>query len=101
MISIEMGRSPLRQANASRPMASTSSDLAHLARELQKPEAEIMAMAFEAGLRQLWRERTLGQYLRGAVTREQAIEQVGIDWVELAEQQHEAMIEDLAWARGD
>jgi hypothetical protein len=43
-------------------MASTSSNLAHLARELQKPEAEIMAMAFE---------------------------------------QHEAMIEDLAWARGD
>jgi hypothetical protein len=82
-------------------MASTSSNLAHLARELQKSEAEIMAMAFEAGLRQLWRERMLGQYLRGVVSREQAIEQVGIDWVELAEQQHEAMIEDLAWARGD
>jgi len=69
--------------------------------ELHKPEAEIMAMAFEAGLRQLWRERTLGQYLRGEVTREKAIEIVGIDWVELAEQQHAAMIEDLAWARGD
>ncbi|MEA2603370.1 MAG: hypothetical protein QOF89_4362 [Acidobacteriota bacterium] len=82
-------------------MAPTSSNLAHLARELQKPEAEIMTMAFEAGLRQLWRERTLGQYLRGVITRDQAIEQAGIDWVELAEQQHEAMIEDLAWARGD
>lgn len=82
-------------------MASTSTNLARLARELRKPESEIMTMAFEAGLRQLWRERTLGQYLRGEVTREQAIERVGIDWVELAEQQHEAMIEDLAWARGD
>jgi hypothetical protein len=76
-------------------MATASSDLA---RELQKPEAEIMAMAFEAGLRQLWRERPLGQYLRGRISRDQAIERAGIDWVELAEQQHAAMSEDLAWA---
>ena len=82
-------------------MASPSTSLAHLAEELQKPESEIMAMAFEAGLRQLWRERTLGQYLRGEVSREDAIERTGIDWVELAEQQHAAMIEDLAWAKGD
>lgn len=82
-------------------MATASADLARLARELQKPEAEIMAMAFEAGLRQLWRERTLGEYLRGKISREQAIERAGIDWVELAEQQHAAMSEDLAWARGD
>ena len=27
-------------------------------------------------------------------------EAVGIDWVELAERQYEAMIEDLAWAVG-
>ena len=60
-----------------------------------------MAMAFEAGLRQLWRERALGQYLRGEISREQAIERAGIDRVELAEQQYAAMTEDMAWARGD
>jgi hypothetical protein len=81
-------------------MATTSTSLAHLAQELQKPEAEIMTMAFEAGLRQLWRERILGQLLRGEIPREQAIERVGIDWVEIAEQQYMAMNEDLAWARG-
>ena len=81
-------------------MATTSTSLARLARELQRSEAEIMAMAFEAGLRQLWRERTLGQFLRGELSREQAIERVGIDWVELAEQQYTAMNEDLEWARG-
>jgi hypothetical protein len=43
----------------------------------------------------------LGQYLRGEISREQAIERAGIDWVELAEQQHAAMTEDLAWARGN
>jgi hypothetical protein len=73
----------------------------HLAQELQKSEAEILSMALEAGLRQLWRERILGQYLRGEISREQAVESAGIDWVELAEQQHAAMSEDLAWARGD
>lgn len=82
-------------------MTNASTSLARLARELQKPEAEIMTMAFEAGLRQLWRERILGQFLRGELSREEAIESAGIDWVELAEQQHATMREDLAWARGD
>jgi hypothetical protein len=74
--------------------------LERLAREIHKPEAEIMTMAFEAGLRQLWREHILGQFLRGEIPREQAIESVGIDWVDLAERQHAAMTEDLAWALG-
>jgi hypothetical protein len=81
-------------------MTTTSTSLACLARELQKPEAEIMTMAFEAGLRQLWREHILGQFLRGKLPREKAIERVGIDWVKLAEKQHTAMNEDLEWARG-
>lgn len=72
-----------------------------LVRETHKPEAEVMTMAFQTGLRQLWRERTLGRYLRGEITRDEAIEAVGIDWVELAERQHEAMMEDLAWALGE
>ncbi len=71
-----------------------------LVRETRKPEAEVLALAFQTGLRQLWRERTLGRYLRGEISRSEAIESVGIDWVELAERQHEAMIEDLAWALG-
>lgn len=69
-----------------------------LVNETQKPETEVMTLAFQAGLRQLWRERTLGRYLRGEIAREEAINAVGIDWVELAERQHQAMMEDLAWA---
>ena len=45
-------------------------------------------------MRQLWREHVLGQYLRGTITREEAIASVGMDWVELAEQQNETMRED-------
>ncbi|HYG63329.1 MAG TPA: hypothetical protein VEL74_12160 [Thermoanaerobaculia bacterium] len=79
-------------------MTTTLAYLERLSREIHKPEAEIMTMAFEAGLRQLWREHILGQYLRGEITREKAIESVGIDWVDLAERQRVATNEDLDWA---
>lgn len=81
-------------------MESTLTYLETLARETDKPEAEVMTMAFQTGLRQLWREYILGRYLRGEISREEAIEKAGIDWVELAERQHEAMMEDLEWALG-
>ncbi len=68
-----------------------------LVRETHKPEAEVITWAFQAGLRQLWRERTLGQYLRHEISRDAAIEAVGIDWVDLAERQHQAMLEDVTW----
>ena len=69
-----------------------------LARESQKPEVEVIALAVQTGLRQLWRERALGRYLRGEISRDEAIDAVGIDWVDLAERQNQAMMEDLAWA---
>ncbi|MCI0397637.1 MAG: hypothetical protein L0332_34060 [Chloroflexi bacterium] len=69
-----------------------------LTRETHKSEAEVLTMAFQIGLRQLWREHILGRYLRHDISREEAIEAVGIDWVELAERQHEAMMEDITWA---
>ena len=49
---------------------------------------------------QLWRERILGQYLRGEISREDAVQAVGIDGVDLAECQHKAMLKDLSWAMG-
>ncbi len=82
-------------------MTSVLTYLETLVRETRKPEAEVMALAFRTGLRQLWRERTLGRYLRGEITRDKAIAAAGIDWVELAERQHKAMMEDLAWALGE
>jgi len=82
-------------------MVETIKYLETLVRETHKPEAEVMAQAFQTGLRQLWRERILGRYLRGEITRDKAIELAGIDWVELAERQHKAMMEDLAWAMGN
>jgi hypothetical protein len=79
-------------------METVSTYLETLARETHKPETEVITMAFKTGLRQLWRERMLGRYLRQEITREEAINAVGIDLVELAERQHQAMMEDVAWA---
>ena len=71
-----------------------------LVQETHKTESEVAALAFETGLRQLWREMVLGRYLRGQISRDEAIESAGIDWVDLADRQHAAMREDLAWALG-
>ncbi len=48
--------------------------------------------------RERWRERVLGRYLRKKITRAEAIESVGLDWVEQAERQHKAMRDDMEWA---
>lgn len=69
-----------------------------LTREMEKSETEIMSLAIRSGLRQLWREHILGRLLRGQIDRDEAIRLVGIDWVELAERQQAAVMEDLAWA---
>ena len=82
-------------------MAETVKYLEALIRETHKPEAEIVAWAFQTGLRQLWREQILGRYLRREINREKAIDLAGIDWVELAERQHKATMEDLEWALGN
>ena len=82
-------------------MQDSSAYLQTLTRESQKPETEIMTMAFQIGLRQMWREHVLGRYLRRQLSRDEAIDLVGLDWVDLAERQHQAMIEDLEWALAD
>lgn len=79
-------------------MTSSATYLQQLVHETHKSEAEVIALAVQAGLRQLWREQLLGHYLQGQVSREVAIEEVGIDWVDLAERQRQAVLEDMAWA---
>jgi hypothetical protein len=82
-------------------MENTIGYLEILIRETRKPESEVMTKAFQIGLRQLWREHILARYLRHEISRGEAIESVGIDWVDLAERQKEAMMEDMAWAAED
>jgi len=71
-----------------------------IARETHKTESEVMTLAIETGVRQLWREHILGRYLRVEISRDEAIKSVGIEWVELAERQRQAVMEDITWALG-
>jgi len=84
-----------------KPMPEMINYLEALVRETHIPEAEIVARAFQTGLRQLWREQILGRYLRAEISRDKAITLAGIDYVELAERQRDAMLEDLEWALGN
>ena len=78
-------------------MESTLTYLQRLTDETHKPEAEVLTLAFQVGLRELWREHILGSYLRQEISREEAIDEAGLDLVELAERQHQAVMEDVAW----
>lgn len=60
-------------------MESILTYLETLTRETKKPEAEAITMAFQIGLRELWRELILGRYLRHEISRDEAIEAVGVD----------------------
>jgi hypothetical protein len=69
-----------------------------LTQATHRPEGDLMADAYRLGLYQLWREFTLDRYLRGAISRTQAIAEAGIDAVELADRQQQAVQADLEWA---
>ena len=48
-----------------------------------------------------FKKAILSRYLRREINRDKAIDLAGIDWVELAERRHRAMMEDLEWAMGN
>ncbi len=78
-------------------MESMLTYLQRLIDETHKPEAEVLTLAFQVGLRELWREHVLGRYLRHEISREEAIDETGLVMVELAERQHQAVMEDVVW----
>ena len=57
----------------------------------------MIALAVPAGTHQPWSEDVLGRYLRGSITRQEAIDALGVDWVALAERQQQAVQEDMEW----
>jgi hypothetical protein len=79
-------------------MISTATYLQQLVQKTHKSEAEVIALAVQAGLRQLWREDVLGRYWRGSITRQEAIDALGVDLVALSERQQQAVQEDMEWA---
>jgi hypothetical protein len=57
----------------------------------------VFERALERGLEDLWEDIALSQYLEGELDREEATEHVGRTKVKRAEQEYEAVEEDVDW----
>jgi len=61
------------------------------------PESKVFERALERGLKDLWEDLVLAQYLDGGLDREEAIEYFGRTKVERAERERELVEEDVDW----
>jgi hypothetical protein len=80
-------------------MLETSDYLSALVQGTNRPEEEVLVEALKTGLREMWRRQLVGRYLRGEITRDAAVAELGLDLIELAERQRQAMEEDVQWGR--
>lgn len=76
---------------------SVSDRVRELAQYLGVDEAEVIQQAVETGVETLFRDMVIGRYLDGDITREEAIDELGVDVVEDVESAREAIEEDVEW----
>lgn len=79
-------------------MAAELSDrVREIAEERDVPESEVFEQALERGLTDLWEEIILGKYLDEQLSREEAIDIVGIEKVQRVEREMQAVEDDVEW----
>ncbi|WP_227377896.1 hypothetical protein [Haladaptatus halobius] len=61
------------------------------------PESEVFEQALELGIADLWENVILGKYIDGELSREEAIELVGLENVQQADRETAAVEEDVDW----
>jgi len=65
-------------------------------------KAALLQRAAELGVEQLYRQEMRDAYLRAEITREQAIEELGIEEVDDLDYARQAVLADVEWGlRGD
>lgn len=74
-----------------------SDRMRELAQYLGVDESEVIQQAVETGVETLFRDMVIGRYLDGDITREEAIDELGVDVVEDVESAREAIEEDVEW----
>ncbi|MGC9445412.1 MAG: hypothetical protein ACP5E9_10885 [Candidatus Methanospirareceae archaeon] len=72
-------------------------ELGLLARERGEEAEAIIARAVRLGIEKLKQETILERYLKGEISREDAVKAVGFELVKLAERQRKALLEDIEW----
>lgn len=68
-----------------------------LAEHHEMDESAVIQQAVEAGVETLYRDMIVNRYLADEITREEAIEQLGVDVVEEVESARDAVEEDMKW----
>lgn len=60
-------------------------------------ESEVFEQALERGIIDLWENVVLGKYVDGELSRDQAVELVGLEKVKRADRESAAVKEDIDW----
>lgn len=76
---------------------SVSDRVRELARHRGVDESEVIQRAVETGVRTLFRDMIVSRYLAGDVTREEAIDELGVEVVDEVESARDAIEEDVEW----
>lgn len=76
---------------------SVSDRVRELAEHHEMDESAVIQRAVEAGVETLYRDMMVSRYLADEITREEAIEQLGVEVVEEVEFARDAVEEDVKW----
>lgn len=76
---------------------SVSDRVRELARYREVEESEVIQRAVETGVETLYRDMVVSQYLSGDISRDEAVDELGVDTVESVDAAREAVEEDVAW----
>jgi predicted transcriptional regulator len=68
-----------------------------LAEHHEMDESAVIQRAVEAGVETLYRDMVVSRYLADEITREEAIEELGVELVEDVESARDAVEEDVKW----
>jgi len=68
-----------------------------LAEHHGKDESEVIQEAVETGIETLYQDMIVSRYLDDEITRDEAIEHLGVELVEEVEAAREAVEEDVKW----
>ncbi len=61
----------------------------------------LIANAVELGMSKLWQETIVHQYLKKEITREKAVDLLGIDLIKLVDRQRDSAMEDVRWGMSE
>jgi hypothetical protein len=75
----------------------TLEELEKIVRMRKEEPYSVIAKALELGLKELWKETIIDDFLKKKITRKDAIKLVGLDLVKRAEKERKIVMEDVRW----